>query len=737
MTSFVASIIAVAGFGLALAAHGEGKQSESAQAKAHWLVFAKRADQLLTPLAVPRALSAPSWQTSIGFRAGFYDSLLGYAHYLQQLGYDADSFRALTDSLMADDLDLAKGQVPEFLTAFFAIASKVPSHNQRLQNLVVWFGHKLFAPYQGAIKLRLYKLYRARQRLDLFPGKPLTLLLAALPHPEGAPEEFNRRSRRIHEQIAADAARSKRGLWAKAAFCAGLKTAKSACLSHALIESLKIDRKRWVKKISEQRATALASEPISAALTIKVIHWLTYRGLYRAAADEFNALDQGRELPLNLLQLRLFLLVKTGDFERFDALATKVDALLGKEAATWRQQLAAIDSFSDLKLSSEELFAAGLDRYSFDPILPWHQRFKAHLHTATELKSFGQSMTQLSRWQRLSLRRQASPNGGITGLQRDADMVVVGSLLDDMSSAIVKGTLAEQRRYQSQMTPRDRARLLQACRLILEQDSHFSRYADAAGLLKASERIASHSDHSPLGAWRRDWLGYLKSTSGAALAGKWPRSLLTSSERGFLSEDTFHQVAVIQQVIADRRDGDRRAILWRQLLTRQRSLAHHATRIQLILEPYRDALGPALDSAFYDQKQHWHRIGTVLSKTYERTKGAIKREQHSVAERQSYIIKQTDAMAAWQSSLSNQEAKLWQAFQQAQPNLIQRFDTMILRQRKLLAKWQADRLAGRYLEVAGLGEDRHNAEDKLATLSSSLKTLKLATWLDWPLITRQ
>lgn len=729
----------IAAASLSVSAYGQGQQSQGQQP---WVIFAKRADQLLTPLAAPYTASDLSWKTSVGYRAGLYDSLLGFAHYLEKLSYDGESFRALTDSLMADDLDLTSAQVPEFLTAFFAIAHKVPSHNQRLQNLIVWFGHKVFAPYQSAIRLRLYQLYAQRQRLDLFPGKPQSLLAKVdMPPANGA---FHRNSRAIREQIIADLMGRKKGLWAKAALCEALPQLRSACLSQALIESLKINRQRWVGKIQRQR-TALFSEPshsdtLSPALRIKVIHWLTYRGQYTAAAAEFDALASagdaapdpsgqlGQELPLNLQQLRLFLLVKTGAFEEFDRFGEQVDALLGAKATAWRQQFAAIDSWADFVQHSGELFTAALDSYSFDPILPWHQRLEAHNAAATELKTFGNNLAQLSHWQRLVRRSH-------TGLNRDGDMVVVSSLLDDMSAAIVRGSLAEQRQYHSKMSPADRVRLLQACQLILEQDSQFSRYTDAEKLLKASQQALR--GHSAMTSWRQSWQSYIRETSAAALTHPRPPELMAGSERAFLNEELFQQINAVQQVMADQRDADRRDILWQRILGRQRSLAHHTTRIQLILEPYRDALRPALDSAYYGQEQYWHRIGGVLSKTYERTKGAISTERKAFAARQVSIIQQTDAMASWHQALRKQEGQLWQAFQSAKPQLLAHFDTMILRQRKLLAKWRTDRIAGRYLAVAGNRQPLSSAEDKLATLASSLKTLKLATWLDWPIINRQ
>lgn len=715
----------------------ESQSPSPNESQSQWLIFAKRADQLLKPLDWPRAASDPTWQTSLGYRAGFYDSLLGYAGYLENFGYDAESFRTLTDSLMADDLSLGEDQVPAFLTAFFAIAQKVPSHNQRLQNLIVWFSHKVFAPYQTAIKLRLYQLYRQRQRLDLFPGKPLAVLAEPSSPPSlasAAPAAFARSSQLIREQIVADLLAAKRGLWAKAAFCASLSRDQRACYSYGLIASLKINRQRWITKLIRQRQALEAkpepNEPISAALRIKVSHWLTYRGLYRQAAAEFAAWEHGDELPLNLQQLRLFLLVKTGAFEKFDALADKVAVLLGSEAAAWRQQLAAIENVAMLKAHGEGLFKSALDSYSFDPILPWHKHLSFHRQTAAELKAFGADLARLSQWQRLALK-------GHEGLRRDGDMVVASRFLDDLSAAIVATTLKEQRQHSSQIDPADRARLLQACRLILEQDSQFSRYTDAAKLLADSQRKASLNDLSAISSWQRTWQAYLDDTSAAALASPLPPAQGSGSERAFLSPGLFQQISAVQQVIADQRDAERRGLLWQQILTRQRALAHHATRIQLILEPYRDTLEPALDSTYQNREQLWHRIGAVLSTTYERTKAAIRNEEQLVARRQGYILKQSDALTAWHSDLGRQESALWLAFQQAQPNLLARFDTMILRQRKLLAKWRADRLAGRYLDTVGATHREVMSQDKLETLSSSLKTLKLATWLDWPIITRQ
>lgn len=738
-TSRCATALTIAALASVSARPCEARHAPLPQEVEQWVIFDKRANSLLRPLEAAAPAAEQRWTATRGYQAGLYDSLLSYTEHLAGFSYDAHAFRVLTDSMMADEFTLEGEDVPRFITAFFEVARKVPSHNQRLQNLIVWFNHPAFATYHAAIKLRLYRLYAQRGRLDLYPGKPLDLLTRAKTEPSDHPLPFARSSRTIREQVTADLLSQKPTLWGKKAFCQSLQSTLSseACVSLALIASLKAKRLKWINTFHAQRVHALGNRAagavagLSPELAIKVIHWLAFREQYAKALAEFDAMNETPSLlPLSVKQLQLFLLLKTKAYERFDHEAEAMTQRLGEDAAAWRRQLAGITTFDQLKAHNGALFATGLKDYAFDPLLSWHERLGQWQQTTTELSAFGANLLRFSAWQRLQRPSHQ-------GLKRDSDMQVTSALLDDMSEAIVRGTLAELSRYRTRLKPADRLAVLQACKLIIEQDSQFSRYHDAAKVLAHSSAFNQSVSIAPKVRWQRTWQGYLNATSEAALAQPQLAASLPGSERGFLSAALLTDVQLSQQLVAQQHDFERRGILWQQILTRQRAIAHHSSRIQLVLETYRDTIAPTLDSSYYGHEQLWHRIGAVLTKAYKRTKVAIAEEHRRFDRQQQYLLDQAASLSRWQGELRQQEAKLWQAFTAAKPNLLSQFDTMIARQQKLLEKWQADRLSGRYLEVAGQPERQGHSADKLETLSSSLKTLKMATWLEWPLITRQ
>lgn len=702
----------------------------------NWLVLSKRAQTLLEPLPTnPKHQAFANnnlWQSSFGYKVGLYNSLTGYAKYLARSGYDGRQFRVLTDSMMADDLSIASTDLKSFIEAFFEVAAKVPSHNQRLQNLVIWFNHSRFAPFRDAIQLRMYKLYRDRKRLDLYPSKPRSLLSRLRVQSPEPLDSFDRRSALIREQMVNDVLRTQRSYALKRQVCRSLAGTSSerACLTLALLEALKANNHTWTNRFTRLLAKAPAGQN-TGRLTAELIHWLTYRERFAEALSQFDRLHkawQHRPLPLDVKQLELFLTVRTGSYERFDQQAAKLEARLDTEAQAWRSGLTALASFKELK--SSKLIAEGLTKFSFEPLTPWTQRLQQYHGTKTELKSYGHNVLKFSQWQRLN---QPYHQFREQYLGQDTDMAVVSSLIDDLSQQLVKGSIAELNSYKGRMSAVDKVAVLTASKLILEQDSRFSRYSLAAKLIKPqSAEQGSPRLEQP---WQEAWRQYVKTASAIGLNAASAKGLNT--RHSFLAPMFFQDILISQNVLAEQKRFERRAMMWRHIFARQQAVAHHATRIQLALEKYRDTVSPALDSNYEAQGQFWQRVGGLMSTIYQRTKDRVGKEATAFDRQQNYILSQTASLERWQKAIKAEENQLWQAFVSAKPSLLHSFDTMILRQRQLLQKWRTDRMSGQYLSAVDQSASEQAAKDKLETLASSLKTLKMSAWLDWQTITKK
>lgn len=724
---YLALIIPTGKVGFSSKAHGaSGTRLEGSPVET-WLVLSKRAQKLLQPLPAPpksQALASDSpWQSSFGYRVGLYNSLAGYAKHLAQSEYDARQFRVLTDSMMADDLAIKPTELKGFIEAFFKVAAKAPSHNQRLQNLVIWFNHSAFAPYRDAIQLRMYRLYRDRKRLDLFPSKARSLLSrhrvpAAMPA-----DSFERRSALIREQMVKDVLATQQSYAAKRQVCRSLAGSSSAraCLTLGWLEALKADNPSWTTRFARMAAES-PSGAITGRLTAELIHWLTYRERFAEALSQFDRLHktwQHRPLPLDVKQLELFLTVRTGAYERFDRKAAQLEARLDSAAQTWRSSLAALTSFKELH--SSQLVAKGLAKFSFEPLAPWLQRLEQYHSTKTELQRFGHNLLKFSQWQRLN---QPYHQFEEQYLKQDTDMAVVSGLIDDFGQQLVKGSIAELKGYQDRISVADKITVLTASKLILDQDSRFSRYSLAAKLIEP---------HSPQQPWQELWRQYIKTASTIGLNSALATGLNT--QHSFLAPLVYKDIMISHNVLAQHRRFERRALMWQHIIARQQAVAHHATRIQLALEKYRDTIAPALVSSYEAQGQFWQRIGGLMSTIYQRTKDRVSKEKTAFDRQQNYVLSQSQSLEGWHKAIKAEENQLWQAFARAKPELLHSFDIMILRQRQLLQKWRTDRMSGQYLSAVDHSATEQAAKDKLETLASSLKTLKMSAWLDWQTIT--